>query len=96
RSSSRWSLESRRIVTALMYDSVIQHQAGGKGGAVAAQARTTAVIGKPAMVDKAEITKRRGCSPDWGDALVMSLAGDEDEALLRFTHALAASGRAFW
>src|SRR5213594_2696726 len=31
RSSSRWSLESRRMVTALMYDTVIHDRGGGKG-----------------------------------------------------------------
>lgn len=48
------------------------------------------------MVDKAEITKKIGRSPDRGDALSMSLVGDEDEAMLRFTRALAESGKAFW
>jgi len=53
-------------------------------------------LGKLAMVDKAEIAKRLGRSPDRGDALSMSLVGDQDEAALRFTRALTASGRAFW
>ncbi len=52
--------------------------------------------GKLAMVDKAEIAKKLGRSPDRGDALSMSLVGEEDEAMLRFTRTLAASGRAFW
>jgi phage terminase large subunit len=52
--------------------------------------------GKLAMVDKAEIAKRLGRSPDRGDALSMSLVGEDDLALSRFTHSLAVSGKNFW
>jgi len=52
--------------------------------------------GKLAIVDKAEIAQRLGRSPDRGDALSMSLVGDEDVALLRFMRELAATGRAYW
>lgn len=53
-------------------------------------------LGKLAMVDKAEVAKKLGRSPDQGDALSMSLLGEEDEALIRFTRELTATGRAYW
>ena len=52
--------------------------------------------GKLAMVDKAEITQKLGRSPDRGDALSMSLVGDEELARVQFSHELAVSGQAYW
>jgi len=52
--------------------------------------------GKLAIVEKAEIAKRLGRSPDRGDALSMSLVGEGDAAGWRMVGELNASGRAFW
>jgi hypothetical protein len=62
---------------------------------VSTQYRPTAT-GKLGVVPKEEIAQRLGRSPDRGDALSMSLLGDEDLALVKFGGELAATGRAFW
>ena len=53
-------------------------------------------MGKLAMVPKEEIALKLGRSPDRGDALSMSLLGDEDLALVKFGGELARTGAAFW
>jgi phage terminase large subunit len=53
-------------------------------------------MGKLAMVPKEEIALKLGRSPDRGDALSMSLLGDEDLALVKFGGELAATGQSFW
>jgi phage terminase large subunit len=52
--------------------------------------------GKLAMVPKEEIAKRLGRSPDRGDALSMSLVGDEAEAMLRLMRAVNDGTRSYW